>query len=58
MKEKLTLNVQSQGAITPAEALSEVLRINNSLFTEITDQLNKKTKTPTKKTSKSETTVE
>ncbi|MCE8163520.1 MAG: hypothetical protein I3273_05410 [Candidatus Moeniiplasma glomeromycotorum] len=55
LKEKLTLNIQSKGGITPTEALAEVLEIAGSLFTKITEQLDKKTKISTKKTSKTET---
>lgn len=57
MKEKLTMNIQSNGGITPGEALSEALGIASPLFTKITDQLDKKTKTktPAKKVGKVET---
>jgi DNA-directed RNA polymerase alpha subunit len=62
-KEKLVLNIQSKGWITPLNALREAIKIINSLFSIITEQIEKndnqrskiKTKSPTKKTGKLET---
>ncbi|KLL01589.1 MAG: DNA-directed RNA polymerase subunit alpha [Mycoplasmataceae bacterium RC_NB112A] len=53
-KEKLTLNIQSQGWITPAEAFFKTLEITNQLFPQIAEELSKKIKKSAKKANQTE----